>query len=226
VFQRVDVRSVETRARRPKPPHYAEVQFDHFGDTTVDGQTYAYSPGTPFIYDPRWYDYSLAMYVGSFALNYRVVEYDYATYNALPGEWQSFTFTLQPPPEPEILVRLQDANGYEQELRDGYGSVYFENTVAGMPVTETFTIRNTGTDTLTLDTSSVSVPEGFSIVTPFAGSVEPGGATSLTLRADAANQGYFSGVLAFGTNDPDSCTTATAVCISTAPWSVCRSRRP
>lgn len=64
---------------------YVEVQFDHSGDGYVDGYVYSYWPGESFTYDPRWYDYSLTEYAGTFTLNHRTVGYDWS-YNAVIGD--------------------------------------------------------------------------------------------------------------------------------------------
>lgn len=182
---------------------YVEVQFDHFANGYVDGYVYAYGPGEQFTYDPRWYDYSLEDYAGSFTLNYRTVEYD-SSYNAVTGPWQSFTFTLEVPAAPEISVSYWDIYyGYQQDVYSGYSSVPFPATTVGTPVATTLAIHNYGTADLVLDTASLTLPSGFSLMSPFATSVAPGGSTSFTVQLDAAGSGYFHGTVAFTSNDSD-----------------------
>ena len=80
--------------------------------------------------------------------------------------------------------------------------VDFPAALTGTPTSVTLTLENAGTDTLALDASSLSLPAGFSLVTPFAASVAPGGATSLVLQLDAAAAGSYGGTLSFNDNDP------------------------
>jgi hypothetical protein len=182
---------------------YVEVQFDHFANGYMDGYVYAYEPGQQFTYDPRWYDYSLDDYAGSFTLNYRTVEYD-SSYTALTGAWQSCTFTLEVPAAPEISVSYWDAYyGYQQEVYSGYSSVPFPETPLGTPVATTLAIYNHGTADLVLDTASLTLPTGFSLASPFASSVVPGGSTNFTIQLDAASSGYFQGTVALESNDPN-----------------------
>jgi hypothetical protein len=181
---------------------YVEVQFDHFGDGNVDGYTYVYSAGSQVTYDPRSGDYSLSSYTGSLVLNYRTAEYD-EFYNPVTGSWQNFTFTLEIPAAPEISVSHFDTYGYEQDLYDGYGTLYFDGTTVGMPVDKTLTIRNTGTGTLALAPNSFSLPAGFTLLTPPASSVAAGDSTTFTVRLDATSGGQFEGQLSFPSNDAD-----------------------
>jgi hypothetical protein len=79
--------------------------------------------------------------------------------------------------------------------------VNFVTTTVGTPQTRTFTINNTGTAPLTL--GAVTVPAGFTIVTPPAASVAAGGSTTVVVRLDASVAGNYSGTLTFTTNDSD-----------------------
>jgi hypothetical protein len=106
-------------------------------------------------------------------------------------------------PASEISVQYIDAYGYEQDLYDGYSTLDVGGTWLGVPVDKTLTIKNTGTGTLTLDSASLVLPVGFSVVTPFASTVAPGGSTSITFRLDASSVGPFEGFLSFGSNDAD-----------------------
>ncbi|MGH7194138.1 MAG: beta strand repeat-containing protein, partial [Candidatus Saccharimonadales bacterium] len=77
-------------------------------------------------------------------------------------------------PAPAISVLLNAG-----VLANGTGDVVFPTTVTGKPTTETLTIENVGTATLTLDQSTLVVPAGFSVSTPYAGSVASGGSTTI-----------------------------------------------
>jgi hypothetical protein len=107
------------------------------------------------------------------------------------------------PPAPEISVSAEDDYGSTYELYSGSNWVYFDSTAEGAPVSETFTIENTGTGDLTLDANSLSVPDGFSVGIPFATTVAPNESTTLTIQLDAALAGYYGGAVSFGTNDSD-----------------------
>jgi hypothetical protein len=81
------------------------------------------------------------------------------------------------------------------------GSDSFGATLTGTPVTRTFTVKNTGIATLTLS-DPINVPSGFQVVQDFGStSVPPGSSTTFQVRLTAAQNGSYSGTLAFGTND-------------------------
>ena len=183
---------------------YTEVQFDNFANGTVDSSTYVYYPGQSFTYDPRSCDSSLSGYMGSFTLTYRATEYDWMHNIASQGDWQSFSFTLVPPANPQMSVSYVDPQyGYNSQLSDGMSSVSFGSTALGAPVGIAFNIANTGTGPLTLDASSLTVPSGFSVVTPFASAVAPGMSTTFAVQLDATFVGSYQGRLSFTDNDPN-----------------------
>ena len=77
-------------------------------------------------------------------------------------------------------------------------------TVVGTPLSRTLTIINQGNGELTLNSASLILPTGFSVVTPFATTVAPyGGQTTFTIRLDAAVPGSYFGILSFASNDAD-----------------------
>ncbi len=102
------------------------------------------------------------------------------------------------PAAPEIQVFLGTT-----AIADGAGNVDFGTTLPGTPVTRTFTVRNSGTQTLTLS-QPISVPAGFTLASTFdSTSLAPGGSTTFAVRLDAAAAGTFSGQISFGNNDAD-----------------------
>ncbi|MBM4075597.1 MAG: choice-of-anchor D domain-containing protein, partial [Planctomycetes bacterium] len=87
---------------------------------------------------------------------------------------------------PEIAVSVGGSN-----VPDGTGSVSFGSVPVGSPVSKTFTINNTGSATLTVQT--VTVPAGFTVTTPPASSVPAGGSTTFVVRLNADSVGAKSG---------------------------------
>ena len=101
------------------------------------------------------------------------------------------------PPGPEIQVFEGGT-----DVPDGTGQVAFGTTPAGTPVSETFTVRNLGTQALTL--GPIAVPAGFSLVSDLGSmTLASGGSTSFTVRFDASTVGGFSGSVSFADNDAD-----------------------
>src|SRR5687768_6177406 len=86
-------------------------------------------------------------------------------------------------------------------IADGTGAYSFGSTMAGMSVTKTFAIKNTGMDGLTIDTGSFALPAGFTLTQSPASSVAAMSQTSFTVRLDAATEGAYSGQLSFGNSD-------------------------
>src|SRR5206468_60319 len=82
----------------------------------------------------------------------------------------------------------------EDALTSG-GFSFFEFDEGSEGLTKTFTIANSGTADLTLDPESISVPEGFEVVSSFAETVAPGESTTLVVRAvgDGGGSGSNSG---------------------------------
>jgi len=67
--------------------------------------------------------------------------------------------------------------------------------------TRTFTVRNDGTDSLSV--GSVSVPAGFILIDPLVGPIAPGGSESFTLQVDTSVAGPVSGQVTFANSDAD-----------------------
>ncbi len=101
------------------------------------------------------------------------------------------------PTAPEVTV-LVGATG----VADG-GSVAFGTTAFGTVVDKTFTIRNDGNATLTLQAiNTTNLPAGFSIVTNIGvTSLSAGQSTTFVVRMTATAAGSFSGVIRFNNND-------------------------
>jgi hypothetical protein len=86
---------------------------------------------------------------------------------------------------------------------DGTGSVSLGNTFVGVALTKTFTVKDLGTQAVTLS-GPIVLPPGFSLVSGFGSTtVAPGGSTSFTVRFDATAPGAYSGQVTFDTNDPN-----------------------
>ena len=101
-------------------------------------------------------------------------------------------------PAPEIQV-LQNA----VDLADGTAVVDFGSTTLGVPVTKTFVVINRGGAPLHL-TEPISVPAGFSLVSPFsATTLEIDESATFVLQADALDAGLASGTVVFGNDDAD-----------------------
>lgn len=99
-------------------------------------------------------------------------------------------------PEIEMLI-----NG-TTVVPDGTGSVDLGNTTVGQPKPQSFTIKNWGSGSLTVNTSSISVPSGYSVVALPATTVNGGGGeTTLVIRLDATAAGTYSGTVSVPNND-------------------------
>jgi Ca2+-binding RTX toxin-like protein len=66
--------------------------------------------------------------------------------------------------------------------------------------TRTFTVTNSGTDTLTLGT--VTLPAGFTLIDPLVGPLSPGASESFTVQVDTSSAGVKSGTVSFANSDP------------------------
>ncbi|HWB09894.1 MAG TPA: choice-of-anchor D domain-containing protein [Pirellulales bacterium] len=88
-------------------------------------------------------------------------------------------------------------------LKSGVSTVTFTTVAAGAatPATETLTITNAGTAQLNLNPSSITLPSGYSVVTPFASTVAVGGSTTVVIQLSDSTAGSYSGIFSFGTND-------------------------
>ncbi len=138
-------------------------------------------------------------YNGDFTLDYRAVQYDDMYNVVFTSDWQSFTFTIA---NPEISV-TEELDGYTYVVDDGMGWISYSDTTVGQAIDKTFTISNDGLETLTLDAGSLTVPDGFSVQTPFASSVGAGETTTLVIRLDAVAEGSFGGDVSFANDDSD-----------------------
>ncbi|MBI1336445.1 MAG: choice-of-anchor D domain-containing protein [Phycisphaera sp.] len=104
-----------------------------------------------------------------------------------------------PPPAPDVALEVNGG-----QLISGVDTVAFGQTPVGTPVVKTFTVRNTGQQTLNLG-SIGTLPEGFVLASTFGSStLAPGQSTTFAVSMSAAVPGFPSGVLSFTSNDPDS----------------------
>ncbi len=100
---------------------------------------------------------------------------------------------------PEIAV--QDGS---VDVTDG-GTLNLGNTLPGVALDKTISIRNEGTANLTLTPiDGTTLPAGISLVSNIgAASLAPNAATTFTLRLQSATSQTFTGALAFASNDSD-----------------------
>jgi probable HAF family extracellular repeat protein len=115
------------------------------------------------------------------------------------GRYHAFLLTpVAPVPGPEVVVWFGAT-----ELLDGTGLAGFGGTLLGAPVTHAFTVRNAGSETLTLS-GPITLPAGFSLASGFsATALAPGGQATFAVRLAATAVGNFGGTVSFGTSDPD-----------------------
>jgi Ca2+-binding RTX toxin-like protein len=66
--------------------------------------------------------------------------------------------------------------------------------------TRTFTVTNSGTDTLIV--GAVNLPAGFTLIDPLVGPLSPGASESFTVQVDTASSGVKSGTVSFSNSDP------------------------
>lgn len=111
--------------------------------------------------------------------------------------------TGQVTPATGAISVFDSTTGGGMPVIDGGSTIAFGSTDAGQPLTQTFTIKNTGQAALSLDASTLMVPAGFSVATPFDASVAPGASTALVVQLDATLGGDFSGLVSFDTSDPN-----------------------
>lgn len=175
------------------------IEFDHNGDGVVDGSTYVMTPGQGFTYDPAMSQPSLAQFNGTLDLKYRNVDRNSMNQVTYTGSWTTFSMTLDHPQPVEIEV----VDAWANVVADGAGSVSFGSTTQGTPVSKTFTVRNLGTGTLTVNTNSFSLPSGFSLTTPPSSTVAANMQTTFTVQMTASTFGVYNGTISFGNNDSD-----------------------
>ncbi|MCH7728127.1 MAG: choice-of-anchor D domain-containing protein [Planctomycetes bacterium] len=102
-------------------------------------------------------------------------------------------------PVPEIELMDESMNDVEDET----GNVGLGETFEGVPIQYTFDIHNSGTANLTLDTSTLVLPAGFSVVSLYDALVAPFSSTDFTIQLDASAVGLYGGELSFDNNDSD-----------------------
>ena len=102
---------------------------------------------------------------------------------------------------PEIVVEQPGGSS----LVDGAGTVDFGMAAAASPVVKTFTIRNTGTATLTLSGATKNGPDeaDFSVGSPGAATLAPGEQTTLDVTFNPANTGVKSAAIHIASDDAD-----------------------
>jgi hypothetical protein len=106
-----------------------------------------------------------------------------------------------PPPSPEMAVEEPEGT----ELEDGISTLAFGESVVGVPVTKTVTIRNTGTADLTdlAVTLSGANESEFAVGAPGLTTLPPGERTTFTVTFTSTAEGARSAALAIASNDAD-----------------------
>ncbi len=104
---------------------------------------------------------------------------------------------------PEVAVLGNNANiadgDTSAESADGTNFGSFSQGASA--VTRSFTVKNSGTGTLT--TSGLVVPTGFTLVEPLATSIAPNSSDTFSVRLDTNSVGTKTGDIRFTTNDAD-----------------------
>jgi hypothetical protein len=108
-----------------------------------------------------------------------------------------------PPRAPEVAVEcagvaILDGNA-TPSVTDG--TSFANASQYGPGTSRTYTVRNTGTATLTL--GGVSVPEGFAVTEELSGSLAAGESDIFTVQLLTTAAGTFGGEITFATNDSD-----------------------
>jgi hypothetical protein len=95
------------------------------------------------------------------------------------------------------------------QLFDGTSELSFGFTENGAPVAKTFQISNVGTEALTIDPTSFSLPDGFSIqsasfdLLALSETIAAGESETFVMTLDANVPGSPGGPVSFGNSDPD-----------------------
>lgn len=106
------------------------------------------------------------------------------------------------PAGPEVQV----ADSGNKVSESGITTVDFGQTLVNKSLERTFTVQNTGNQTLQL-VNNIKVPAGYTLTAGFGKtSLAPGQSTTFRIRLDAKTHGTFAGDVTFGTNDSNEST--------------------
>jgi hypothetical protein len=110
-----------------------------------------------------------------------------------------FTVTLNGQVLPAPAIKVYDGSTL---IASGTGSDDFGATSQGAPLIKNFTIVNTGSNTISITPSSLSIPQsGFSVASPLPPSLLAGQSATFAIELTAGNIGTYSGPVSF--NDTD-----------------------
>ncbi|MBL8851368.1 MAG: DUF1559 domain-containing protein [Planctomycetaceae bacterium] len=94
-------------------------------------------------------------------------------------------------------IQITDSTGAKFQNETNIAA--FGATLPGTPVSKTFTVKNTGSQTLNI--SSIQLPAGYTLTSALA-AIAPGATLALTIRLDAVNPGAQEGVVSVLANVP------------------------
>ncbi len=154
------------------------------------------TPDDRVVSDSNWEDIATVTLTGTTM----VVELSNDANNAVMADAVMIERIGDIPAGSEIEVSLADGT----DVADGSGSVDFGSTDLATPVTQSFTVTNVGSSSLTLSSGSFSLPSGFSLSSNFGStSLALGESTTFVVQLDGSSPGSPSGTVSFTNNDAD-----------------------
>ena len=110
-----------------------------------------------------------------------------------------FDFAISGTVKPALAPEIQVLNGTVDIADGSTTAINFGDTTVGNTLTKTFTIKNTGTDALSL--SNLKLPDGFSLVGTLPTSVAANASTTISVALNTTTPGTYSGSLSLNNND-------------------------
>jgi len=110
------------------------------------------------------------------------------TCTAIFSQQQSF-------PEIEVFY------GATALINESSTPIDFGSTPVGLPITKTFTLKNSGNSALTL--TDIVLPTGFSLPSGLPGAIQPNETANFTIKLEASAEGNYHNTVNIINNDPD-----------------------